>query len=84
MYSKRMGIVESVFANIKTHKGLDRFTLRGKSKVNIQWLLFCCIHNIGKIARKMKGSFDFLLNIFRFSLSRFQNREFRILFSISE
>ena len=29
---------------------MDRFTLRGKIKVNIQWLLYCMVHNIGKIA----------------------------------
>jgi hypothetical protein len=28
---------------------LDRFTMSGKIKVNIQWLLFCLIHNIEKI-----------------------------------
>ena len=50
-YSLRMGIVEPVFANIRIHKGLDRFTLRGKSKVNCQWLLFCIVHNIGKIMK---------------------------------
>ncbi len=38
-----------VFANIRTHKRLDRFTLRGKIKVNIQWLLYCMVHNIEKI-----------------------------------
>jgi hypothetical protein len=25
---------------------LDRFTLRGKIKVNIQWMLYCMVHNI--------------------------------------
>jgi hypothetical protein len=30
-------------------KRLDRFTLRGKIKVNIQWLMFCLVHNIEKI-----------------------------------
>jgi hypothetical protein len=50
IYPRRMAIVEPVFANIRTHKRLDRFTLRGKIKVNIQWLLYCMIHNIGKIA----------------------------------
>jgi hypothetical protein len=50
MYSRRMGIVEPVFANITVHKGLSRFTLRTKKKVNIQWLLYCMVHNIGKIA----------------------------------
>ena len=84
MYSKRMGIVEPVFANIKTHKGMNGFTMRGKPKVNVQWLLFCCVHNIGKIAGKMKGAFDFLFNVFRFSWFRFKNREFELLFSISE
>jgi hypothetical protein len=48
MYSRRMGIVEPVFANIRYCKGLNRFTLRGKNKVNIQWLLYCCVHNIEK------------------------------------
>ena len=50
IYPQRMAIVEPVFANIRTHKRLDRFTLRGKIKVNIQWMLFCMVHNIGKIA----------------------------------
>jgi transposase len=49
IYSQRIAIVEPVFANIRTHKGMDRFTLRGEVKVNIQWLLYCMIHNIGKI-----------------------------------
>ena len=48
MYSRRMGIVEPVFANIRYCKGMNRFTLRGKDKVNIQWLLYCCVHNIEK------------------------------------
>ena len=49
LYSKRMGIIEPVFANITSCKRLDRFTLRSKAKVNIQWLLYCIVHNIGKI-----------------------------------
>jgi hypothetical protein len=53
IYSRRMGIVEPVFANIKVHKGLARFTLRTKKKVNAQWLLFCLVHNIGKIAKSI-------------------------------
>ena len=48
IYSKRMDIVEPVFANIRYCKGLNRFTLRSKKKVNIQWLLYCCLHNIEK------------------------------------
>jgi transposase len=49
IYSQRIGIVEPVFANVRTHKRMDHFTLRGKIKVNIQWLLYCMIHNMEKI-----------------------------------
>jgi len=55
LYSKRMGTVEPVFGNIRSTLGLDRFTLRSKKKVNIQWLLFCMVHNIGKIQRYSKA-----------------------------
>jgi hypothetical protein len=51
IYPQRIAIVEPVFANIRTHKQLNRFTLRSKIKVNIQWLLYCLVHNISKIAR---------------------------------
>jgi transposase len=50
IYPQRFAVAEPVFANIRTQKRLDRFTLRGKVKVNIQWLLYCMIHNIEKIA----------------------------------
>ncbi len=49
IYPQRLAIAEPVFANIRVNKRLDRFTLRGKVKVNIQWLLYCLIHNIEKI-----------------------------------
>jgi len=49
IYPRRIAIAEPVFANIRTHKRLDRFTLRGKIKVDIQWRLYCMVHNIGKI-----------------------------------
>ena len=50
IYPQRFAVAEPVFANIRTHKRLDRFTFRGKVKVNIQWLLYCMVHNIEKIA----------------------------------
>jgi transposase len=50
-YSRRMGTVEPVFANIRATLGMDRFTLRGNEKVDIQWKLFCIVNNIGKIRR---------------------------------
>ena len=48
LYAHRIQIIEPVFANIGYCKGLNRFTLRGKEKVNNQWLLFCLMHNLGK------------------------------------
>jgi transposase len=50
VYGRRIGNVEPVFGNIRYNKRLDRFTYRGKVKVNIQWLLYCLVHNIEKIA----------------------------------
>ena len=49
-YDQRIAIVEPAFANITYMKRLDRFTLRGRLKVSIQWMLYCMVHNIGKIA----------------------------------
>ncbi len=48
-YGRRFATVEPVFANIRFNKRLDRFTLRGRTKVNGQWLLFCLVHNIEKL-----------------------------------
>jgi hypothetical protein len=30
---------------------MNRFTYRGKDKVNTQWLLYCLVYNLEKIAR---------------------------------
>jgi hypothetical protein len=48
LYSHRMQIIEPVFSNITYCKGMDRFTLRGKKKIDAQWKLYCIVHNIGK------------------------------------
>ena len=49
IYSQRLANVEPVFANLRAQKRLDHFTLRGRLKVNIQWMLYCLVHNIEKI-----------------------------------
>jgi hypothetical protein len=49
IYHHRIGIAEPVSLNIRAVKRMDRFTLRGKIKVNIQRVLYCMVHNIGKI-----------------------------------
>lgn len=51
IYPQRLAVVEPVFANITTHKRMDRFTLRSKIKVDIQWMLYCMVHNISKILK---------------------------------
>ncbi|MEM8661515.1 MAG: IS1182 family transposase [Pseudomonadota bacterium] len=51
IYGQRMAVVEPVFGNIGTNKGLRRFSLRGKAKVQGQWRLFCLVHNIEKVMR---------------------------------
>lgn len=50
IYSHRMSVVEPVFGNLSVNKKLNRFSLRGKRKVNAQWQLFCLIQNIEKLA----------------------------------
>jgi len=49
-YAQRFATVEPVFANLRANKRLDRFTLRGRPKVDTQWKLFCLVHNIEKLA----------------------------------
>jgi len=54
-YSQRIGTVEPVFGNLRHNKRLNRFTLRGQHKVGTQWLLYCLVHNIEKLAgRELK------------------------------
>lgn len=49
LYQRRLAIVEPVFANLRVHKLMNRFTLRSRRKVDIQWKLYCLVHNIGKL-----------------------------------
>jgi hypothetical protein len=50
VYNRRMGTVEPVFGNL-SNIGLNRFTLRGRKKVDAQWKLYCIVHNLLKIHR---------------------------------
>jgi transposase len=51
VYGHRMSVVEPVFGNIGTNKGLNRFSLRGKEKVQGQWRLYSMVHNIEKLMK---------------------------------
>jgi transposase len=55
IYNRRLGISEPPFAHIRTMLRLDRFSLRGKRKVNTQWLLYCIVHNLTKVHRYGEG-----------------------------
>ena len=51
LYSRRLGVVEPVFANVCHALGLNRFSLRGRIKVDIQWKLYSVVHNLKKVFR---------------------------------
>jgi hypothetical protein len=51
LYSRRIGVVEPVSANVTHALGIKWFSLRGKVKVDIQWKLCGIVHNIWKILR---------------------------------
>ena len=55
LYGGRFATVEPVFANIRHNKRLNRFTLRGREKVDGQWKLYCLVHNIEKLAHHGYG-----------------------------
>jgi hypothetical protein len=48
-YSRRLVPVEPVFANIRPTRRLNRFSLRGQTKLHAQWLILYLVHNIGKV-----------------------------------
>jgi transposase len=50
MIARRFATVEPVFGNLRHNKRLNRFTLRGRGKVDGQWKLYCLVHNIEKLA----------------------------------
>jgi len=54
-YGRRFATVEPVFGNLRHNKKLNRFTLRGRKKVDTQWKLFCLVQNIEKLAHHGYG-----------------------------
>ena len=55
-YGRRFATVEPVFGNLRHNKRLNRFTLRGRHKVDGQWKLFALVHNIEKWANYRKAA----------------------------
>lgn len=54
VYNRRIATVEPVFGHLR-NIGLDRFTLRGRAKVDAQWKLYCMVHNLLKVHRYGAG-----------------------------
>jgi transposase len=52
MITRRFATVEPVFGNLRHNKRLDRFSLRGRERVDGQWKLYCITHNIEKLAHR--------------------------------
>jgi hypothetical protein len=50
-YGRRFATVGPVFGNLRANTGLDRFTLRGRAKVDGQWKRSCLVYDIEKLAR---------------------------------
>ena len=46
IYGMRLAVGEPPFAHTRSVLKLDRFTLRGKKKVNAQWNRYCVVHNL--------------------------------------
>ena len=52
LYAARKHIVEPVFGQIKSARGIRRFLMRGLEKVSAEWQLICLTHNMLKIWRR--------------------------------
>jgi transposase len=51
LYAARKHIIEPVFGQIKTARGIRAFLLRGQEKVSAEWQLICLTHNLLKVWR---------------------------------
>jgi transposase len=56
LYAARKHIVEPVFGQIKSARGIRKFLLRGLENVSAEWQLICLTHNILKIWRRVCGA----------------------------
>jgi transposase len=53
LYAARKHIVEPVFGQIKSARGIRAFLMRGLEKVSAEWQLICLTHNLLKIWRRV-------------------------------
>ena len=53
-YKKRSHLIEGVFAHVKWHRGVKRFSRRGLIAVDAEWKLICLAGNIRKVHQRTK------------------------------
>ena len=58
LYQKRSQTVEPVFGQIKDARGIDRFMRRGLSAADSEWKLICATHNLLKLFRSEKATWN--------------------------
>jgi len=51
LYLRRQGIIEPVFGQVKSNRGVNRFLRRGRSAVRSEWRLLTATHNLLKLHR---------------------------------
>jgi hypothetical protein len=51
LYSRRQGMIEPVFAQIKQNRRAGRFKRRGRAAVRSEWRLIAATHNLLKLYR---------------------------------
>ena len=56
LYSKRMPMVEPVFAQIKANRRIDRFKRRGRAAAHSEWRLISATHNLLKLHRHTQAA----------------------------
>src|SRR5690606_22806673 len=60
--SKRPIEVEAVFGQMKSNNRVNRFSMRGLEKVNIEFALMCIGHNLRKWSKKLLKTTSFRSN----------------------
>ncbi len=58
LYKLRKQTVEPVFGIIKEVMGFRRFSLRGKSKANLEWMLVCAAYNLKRLHRLVQNAME--------------------------
>ena len=51
LYAKRQWMIEPVFAQIKSNRGIDHFRRRGRAAARSEWRLIAATHNLLKLHR---------------------------------